>query len=202
MKLYAFLENNNPSQNYQELEAKINTFLENFDKFKIIEEKHIFQTLDHSSFTQPETVEIKIDNFSNYNKILEISKLPKKNIHFNDYFMMLYLYSNSYLNAYTIGKWTLFSLSQVITHFNYLLTKDSNIEWLCLGIHPFGIGHYYSLRMNIKNGKLFIQRDGGNNHYEIEENWQQYKKQDLLSIDYIDFPNLLYLLSYKIYDSY
>ena len=202
MKLYAFLENNNPSQNYQELQEKINIFSKNIDKFKITKENQIFQILDHSSFTQPETIEIKVNNFSNYNNILKIPKLSKKNIHFNDYFMMLYLYSNTYLNAYTIGKWTIFSLSQVINHFNYLLTKDSNIEWLCLGIHPFGIGHYNSLRMNINNGKLFIQRDGGNNYNEIEENWQQYKKQDLLSIDYIDFPNLIYLLSYKIYDSH
>ena len=116
--------------------------------------------------------------------------------------MMLYLYSNSYLSAYSIGKWIIFSLSQVISHFNYLLTKHSSIEWLVLGHHAFGIGHYYSLRMNINNGKLFIQRDGGNNNNEIEENWQQYKNQDLLSVDYIDFQNLLYLLSSKIYDSH
>jgi len=201
MKLYTFLENNNPSQNYQELEAKINIFFKNINKFKITEEKQIFQTLDHSSFTQPETIKIKIGNFSNYNKILEISKLPKKNINFNDYFMMLYLYSNSYLSEYTIDKFTIFSLSQVITNFNYLLTKNPKIEWLCLGIQPFGIGHYYSLRMNINNGKLFIQRDGGNNYNEIEENWQQYKNQDLSSVDYIDYPFLIYLLSSKIYDS-
>ena len=54
--------------------------------------------------------------------------------------------------------------------------------------------------MNINNGKLFIQRDGGNNHNEIEENWQQYKNQDLLAVDYIDYQNLQYFLSSKIYD--
>jgi hypothetical protein len=195
IKLYTFLENNNPSQNHHDLEIKIDIFFNNIDKFK-------HKTLNNSSFTQPETTEIKIQNFSNYNKILEIPKLSKKQIHFNDYFMMLYLYFNSYLSAYSIGKWTIFSLSQVISNFNYLLTRDTNIEWLCLGIYPFGIGHYYSLRMNIDNGKLFIQRDGGNNYNEIEENWQQYKNQDLLSVDYIDYPNLVYFLSSKIYDSH
>ncbi len=195
MKLYAFLENNNPSQNFNELKIKVDIFFNHIDKFK-------YKILDNDPSIQPETTEIKIQNLSNYNKILEIPKLCKKNIHFNDYFMMLYLYSNSYLSAYTIGNWTIFPLSQVINQFNYLLTRDKNIEWLCLGIKPFGISHYHSLRMNIKNGKLFIQRDGGNNQNEIEENWQQYKNQDLLSIDYIDFPNLLYLLSYKIYDSH
>ena len=168
IKLYTFLENNNTSQNHHDLEIKIDIFFNHIDKFK-------YKTLDHSSFTQPETTKIKIQNFSNYNKILEIPKLSKKQIHFNDYFMMLYLYSNSYLSAFSFGKWTIFSLSQVISHFNYLLSKDSSIEWLALGHHPLGIGHYYSLRMNINNGKLFIQRDGGNNHDEIEENWQQYK---------------------------
>jgi hypothetical protein len=202
MKLYTFLENNNPSKNLSELKIKINIFFNDIDKFKITDEENIYQTLNQSSFIQPETSEIRIQNFSNYNKILEISKLSKKQIHFNDYFMMLYLYSNSYLSSYSIGNWAIFSLSQVISHFNYLLTKDSSIEWLCLGIYSFGIGHYYSLRMNINNGKLFIQRDGGNNHYEIEENWQQYKNQDLLSIDYIDYKNIIYLLSSKIYDSH
>ena len=201
MKLYSFLENNNPSQNNQELELKINIFLKNIDKIKITKENQIFQTFNRSSFNQPETVEIKNNNYSNYEKILEILKLSKKKIHFNDFFMMLYIYSNSYLSAYTIDKFTIFSLSQVITHFNYLLTKNQNIEWLCLGIQPFGIGHYNSLRMNINNGKLFIQRDGGNNYSEIEENWQQYKNQDLSSIDYIDYSFLIYLLSSKIYDS-
>ncbi len=195
MKLYTFLENNNPSQNFNELKIKVDIFFNHIDKFK-------YKILDNDPSIQPETTEIKIQNFSNYNKILEIPKLSKKNIHFNDYFMMLYLYSNTYLSTYTIGNWTIFPLSQVINQFNYLLTRDKNIEWLCLGIKPFGISHYHSLRMNINNGKLFIQRDGGNNHNEIEENWQQYKNQDLLSIDYIDFQVLINLLSSKIYDSH
>ena len=202
IKLYTFLENNNPSQNHHDLEIKINDFFKDIDKFKITDEIYVFQILDKSSFILPEPKEIRVQDFSNYNKILEIPKLSKKQIHFNDYFMMLYLYFNSYLSAFSFGKWTIFSLSQVISHFNYLLTKDSSIEWLCLGIHPLGIGHYYSFRMNINNGKLFIQRDGGNNHNEIEENWQQYKNQDLLAVDYIDYQNLQYFLSSKIYDSH
>jgi len=56
--------------------------------------------------------------------------------------------------------------------------------------------------MNINNGKLFIQRDGGSNNKEKKEYWQKYKNQDLLSIDYIDQQFLIYLLSYKIYDSH
>ena len=115
---------------------------------------------------------------------------------------MLYLYSNSYLSAYSISKWTIFSLSQVINHFNHLLSLEPNIEWCCLGYHPLGIGHYYSLRMNIKNGKIFIQRDGGINNTEKQEYWEKYKNQDLLSIDYIDYSILIYFLSSKIYDSY
>ena len=202
IKLYTFLENNNPSQNHHDLEIKINIFFKDIDKFKITDEIYVFQTLDKSSFILPETKEIRVQDFSNYDKILEIPKLSKKQIHFNDYFMMLYLYSNTYLSAFSFEKWTLFSLSQVISHFNYLLSLDPNIEWCCLGYHPSGIGHYYSLRMNINNGKLFIQHDGGSNRKEIEENWQQYKNQDLLSVDYIDYQNLLYLLSSKIYDSH
>jgi len=201
LKLYEFLENNNPSQNFSDLEIKINVFFKNIDKISITDEKYIFQTLDYSSFILPETKQIKIQDLSNYNKILEITKLSKKNIHFNDFFMMLYLYSNSYLSAYTFGKWTIFSLSQVINNFNHLLSLEPNIEWLCLGYHPLGIGHYYSLRMNINNGKVFIQRDGGSNNKEKEEYWDRYKNQDLLSVDYIDYQILLYFLSSKIYDS-
>jgi len=200
IKLYEFLENNNKSQNFYDLEIKINIFFKDIDKFKITDEKYVFQTLDQSSFILPETKEIRIQNLSNYSKILEIAKLSKKKIHFNDYFMMLYLYSNSYLSAYSIGKWTIFSISQVISHFDYLLSIEPNIEWCCLGHHQFGIGHYYSLRMNIKNGKLFIQRDGGSNNTEKLEYWEQYKNQDLLSVDYIDYPILIYFLSSKIYE--
>ena len=201
-KLYEFLENNNPTENFSELEIKINIFLKDIDKFKITDKKYVFQSLDHSSFILPETKEIKMQELSNHNKILEITKLSKKKIHFNDFFMMLYLYSNSYLSAYSIGNWTIFSLSQVINYFNYLLSKEPNIEWLVLGYLPFGIGHFYSLRMNINNGKLFIQRDGGSNHKEKEEYWERYKNQDLLSIDYIDYKNITFLLSSKIYDSH
>ena len=202
IKLYDFLENNNSSKNHQDLEIKINIFFKDINKFKITDEKYVFQTLDQSFFILPETKEIKMQNLSNYNKILEISKLSTKKIHFNDYFMMLYIYSNSYLSAYSLYKWTIFSLSQVINHFNYLSSLEPNIEWLSLGYHPSGIGHYYSLRMNINNGKLFIQRDGGSNQKEKEEYWEKYKNQDLLSIDYIDYQILLYFLSSKIYDSY
>jgi hypothetical protein len=201
LRLYEFLENNNPSQNFSDLEIKINIFFRDINKFTITDEKYIFQTLDYSCFVLPETKLIKMQDLYNYNKILEITKLSKKNIHFNDFFMMLYLYSNSYLSAYSIGKWTIFSLSQVINNFNHLLSLEPKIEWLCIGYHPFGIGHYYSLRMNINNGKLFIQCDGGSNNKEKEEYWDKYKNQDLLSVDYIDYQILLYFLSSKIYDS-
>jgi hypothetical protein len=202
IKLYEFLENNNPSQNLSELDVKINIFFREINKFKITDNIYIFQTLDQSAFILPETKEIKIQELSNYNKILEIAKFSRTKIHFNDFFMLLYLYSNSYLSAYSIGNWTIFSLSQVINYFNYLLSKEPNIEWLVLGYLPFGIGHFYSLRMNINNGKLFIQRDGGSNHKEKEEYWERYKNQDLLSIDYIDYKNITFLLSSKIYDSH
>ena len=49
IKLYEFLENNNPSQNFSDLEIKINIFFRDIDKFKITDEKYIFQTLEHSS---------------------------------------------------------------------------------------------------------------------------------------------------------
>jgi hypothetical protein len=123
IKLYTFLENNNPSQNHDNLKIKINIFFKDINKFKITKENQIYQTLIQSSFTQPETSEIRIQNFSNYDKILEIPKLSKKQIHFNEYFMMLYLYSNSYLSAFSFEKWTIFSLSQVVSHFNYLLHR-------------------------------------------------------------------------------
>ena len=88
IKLYEFLENNNPSQNHQDLEIKIYIFFKDIDKFKITDEIYVFQILDQSSFILPETKEIGIQNFSFYDKILEIPKLSKKQIHFNDYLMI------------------------------------------------------------------------------------------------------------------
>ena len=70
MKLYKFLENNNPSQNFNELEIKINIFFRDINKFTITDEKYIFQTLEHSSFVLPETKLIKMQDLSNYNKII------------------------------------------------------------------------------------------------------------------------------------
>jgi hypothetical protein len=78
MKLYAFIEKNNPSQNHRDLNIKINIFFKDIDKFKITDEIYVFQILDQSSFILPETKEIGIQNFSNYDKILEIPKLSKK----------------------------------------------------------------------------------------------------------------------------
>ena len=78
IKLYEFLENNNPSQNHQDLNVKINVFFKDIDKLKITDEIYVFQILDQSSFILPETREIEIQNFSNYDKILEIPKLSKK----------------------------------------------------------------------------------------------------------------------------
>ena len=49
IKLYEFLENNNPSQNFHDLEIKTNMFFKNIDNFKITDEKYVFQTLDQSS---------------------------------------------------------------------------------------------------------------------------------------------------------
>lgn len=202
IKLFEFLQNNYPSQILSELEIKINIFFKDIDKFKITDEKYIFEKIDQSFFILPETKEIENKSTSNYNKIFKIIKLSNKKIIFNEYFIMLYIYSNSYLSAYSFEKWIIFSLSQVINYFNYLSSLEPNIEWLCLGYYPIGIGHYYSLRMNINNGKLFIQKDGGCNTKEKEEYWEKYKNQNLLSIDYIDFKYIGYLLSSKIYDSH
>ena len=53
---------------------------------------------------------------------------------------------------------------------------------------------------NILLGTLIVISIIGCSDKEKEENWNQYKNQDLLTVDYIDYPILIYLLSSKIYD--
>jgi len=192
-KLYNFLENSDSSLSHDDIDIKVNIFFKNVHLFTITNDKYIFSQLNNPFFIIPETNEIKSGDFKNYSNILDVLKLSKVPIIFNQYFMMLYLYSDSYLRAYSIGDWTIFSLSQVIDNFNSMHCMEPNIEWLCLGNKYMGLGHYCSLRMNIKNGKLFMQNDGGSNDWERIEYWETYKNQDLSLVDYIDYQIFIYL---------
>jgi hypothetical protein len=57
-----------------------------------------------------------------------------------------------------------------------------------------GLGYYQALRMNINNGKLFIQMDGGSNDWDRMSYWEQYKNQQINDSNYTEFTELINLL--------
>jgi hypothetical protein len=54
-----------------------------------------------------------------------------------------------------------------------------------------GLGHIEVLRMDIENGDLFIQPDGGSNGYERFDYWEQYKTQKIKKEQTIDFKQFV-----------
>ncbi len=110
---------------------------------------------------------------------------------FNPYFMMLYISVNKTNRAFTHGMWTIFSLQQIIHDFNQMYSEEPNIQWLTLGHAYMGLGHYKALRMDITNGQLFIQNDGGSNGYDRLAYWDVYKNQQLKETDYLTFEQVI-----------
>jgi hypothetical protein len=110
---------------------------------------------------------------------------------FNPYFMMLYISVNKINRAFTHGFWTIFSLHQIIDDYNTLYIEEPDIKWLTLGHAYMGLGYYKALRMDITNGRLFIQNDGGSNDYDRIAYWDAYKNQQLAESDYLTFEQVI-----------
>jgi hypothetical protein len=189
----------------EELPIEINKMIDIFQKhiqyFRVTDDNYIFSQLDNPFFLIPKTDTIDnshVNNNSEYNMIYDkihntLNKINKNKV-FNPYFIMLYLTINSDTKACSIGNWTLFSINQVIYDLNILISEEPAINWCTLGHKYMGLGYYQALRMNINNGKLFIQMDGGSNDWDRMSYWEQYKNQQINDSNYTEFTELINLL--------
>jgi hypothetical protein len=138
----------------------------------------------------------EMDVYNNTDEYLEIENViasykGHEPIVFNPYFMMLYISVNKINCAFTKGNWTIFSLRQIIDEYNIRYLEEPDIKWLTLGHAYMGLGHYKALRMDITNGGLFIQNDGGSNDYDRMAHWDAYKNQKLTEADYLTFEQVV-----------
>lgn len=166
-------------------------FYENLKHFNISTSEYSFDQRDNPFFLTPSDEDIVESRNTDYKEFDTILETSKKEIVFNPYIMMLYISSCSSNKAFTIGNWTIFSLQQIVVDFNKLVDMESDIKWCDIGHKYLGLGYYSALRMDITNGKLFIQTDGGSNGYDCMYHWDSYKNQELRKGDYIEYNDLI-----------
>jgi hypothetical protein len=189
----------------EELHKEINNMIDIFQThikyFSVTNNDYTFSQLDNPFFLIPKTQIIDDYHLNSnsdydlfYDKIQNTLNKMNKNIVFNPYFIMLYLTIRSDTKACSIGNWTIFSLNQVIDNLNELTLEEPSINWCTLGHKYMGLGYYEALRMNIDNGKLFIQMDGGSNDWDRLSYWEQYKNQQIKESNYIEFSEIINVL--------
>ena len=162
-------------------------------KIKITEKKYRFDAIDNPFFIQPRTV--ILNNMIHPNLDLYITllhSLDKPRV-FNQWIMLTYILVGDPELGITIGDWTLYSFNQTIEYSKKLKDENSKITWTNLGHRYMGLGHIEVLRMDIENGDLFIQPDGGSNGYERLDYWNLYLHQKINKEQTIDFQNFVLL---------
>ena len=97
-----------------------------------------------------------------------------KNVNFNKALLLLYVYTGSVKKQIiTEHGWTLFSIAQIFDRY-----KDNQKSlWIDIGLVYRGLGHVYTLRMDVRNGELFMQPDGGSNGWDCEMYYNKYVNQ-------------------------
>ena len=101
-------------------------------------------------------------------------------LHFNKELLLLYIYTGSVEKQITTDNgWILFSLKQIYQRYvdNINSNINNNSLWIDIGLVYRGLGHVLTLRMDIRNGELFMQPDGGSNGYECEAYYNKYIDQ-------------------------
>ena len=109
-------------------------------------------------------------------------------VHFNRALLLLYIYTGSVEKQITTNNgWTLFSLKQIYQRYVESGGGDDgggddggggNSLWIDIGLVYRGLGHVLTLRMDIRNGELFMQPDGGSNGWDREAYYNKYIDQE------------------------
>jgi hypothetical protein len=141
-----------------------------------------FQPAQSTSLETPPNVSVY-----NYDDFINIFN-TYKDVNFNKALLLLYIYTGSVQKQIiTQNGWTLFSIEQIFDRYKndkdrYKNDKDRYKNdkerlWIDIGIVYQGLGHVLTLRMDIRNGELFMQPDGGSNGYEREMYYNKYVEQ-------------------------
>ena len=119
-------------------------------------------------------------------------------VHFNRALLLLYIYTGSVEKQITTNNgWTLFSLKQIYQRYAGAKATfgggdgdgggddegddgggGGNSLWIDIGLVYRGLGHVLTLRMDIRNGELFMQPDGGSNGWDREAYYNKYIDQE------------------------
>ena len=127
-----------------------------------------FQPAQSTSLETPPNVSVY-----NYDDFFDIFK-TYKDVNFNKALLLLYIYTGSVQKQIiTQNGWTLFRIEQIFDRYK----NDKERLWIDIGIVYQGLGHVLTLRMDIRNGELFMQPDGGSNGYEREMYYNKYVEQ-------------------------
>jgi hypothetical protein len=134
-----------------------------------------FQPAQSTSLETPLNVSVY-----NYDDFFDIFK-TYKDVNFNKALLLLYIYTGSVQKQIiTQNGWTLFSIEQIFDRYQNDKERYQNDKerlWIDIGLVYQGLGHVLTLRMDIRNGELFMQPDGGSNGYEREMYYNKYVEQ-------------------------
>ena len=113
-------------------------------------------------------------------------------VHFNRALLLLYIYTGSVEQQITTDNgWILFSLKQIYQRYvesggsgdgggakGTFGDVEGDSLWIDIGLVYRGLGHVLTLRMDIRNGELFMQPDGGSNGWDREAYYNKYIDQE------------------------
>jgi len=187
-KLKIILGNSIDQNSIQQMKLE---FSEISNKIKITEQGYTFDPMNNPFFMQPNTVDIKNSVNPDLDLYITLLNTLDTPIVFNQSIMMTYLFAGKPDIGLTIGEWTLYSFQQTIDYIKKLKNENLNITWTNIGHRYMGLGHVEVLRMDIENGDLFIQPDGGSNCYERIDYWNMYVNQKINKSQTIEFKNFV-----------
>lgn len=157
------------------------------DHFQISIIDYNFNALNNPQFLQPNSTTIDILKNIDLEQFHSLrSKLPS-NIVINPWIITLYVLAGNTTKSLNIGPFMIFSFSQFVDRIEQYLKRNPQITWTDLGHKYMGMGHVQVLRMDIENGELFIQSDGGSSELDREYYWNEYKNQKITSDQHISF---------------
>ena len=93
--------------------------------------------------------------------------------------------------------WIIFSFHQMVDRILGYRERNPGITWTDIGHVSRGLGHVLVLRMDTRNGQLFMQPDGGSNGWDRQYHWDLYKDQKLNDDNYISYSVFLEEISKK-----
>lgn len=138
-------------------------------------EEEMFDAENNAFFVPPksELIQFNSTTFQIYDELFK-----KENIVFNKYLLFIYFVMNNTKKQIVTNKfWTLFSLDEIYNYNTFYKNTYNQNTWVPIGMVYCGLGHIDTLRMDIRNGELFFQPDGGSNGYEREAYHNQYITQ-------------------------